>query len=292
VNFLGNLSRSSRFVVLALLMAIGGAALFWGRGLIGFADGQSGRKEASTVGAAEPTGAGSTSDQQSVDLSEKQASALKIGPVASRDFTLYKTAVGTIDFNEDFLVQVFSQYPGKIIKANYNIGDDVKAGDILFTIDSPDLLQAESTLLAAAGVLELQKRTLARVTTLLKAGGSAQKDVDQSTSDEQTAEGNFKAARDAVRIFGKTDAEIDQVVSQRKVDSTLLVPSPITGRVVARSRAMRPRRIRSRIYRRCGCLRMSSRRMRPPTSSDRKSRSECRPIRTTSSRATSPRSGK
>jgi len=237
VNFLGNLSRSSRFVVLALLMAIGGAALFWGRGLIGFADGQSGRKEASTVGAAEPTGAGSTSDQQSVDLSEKQASALKIGPVASRDFTLYKTAVGTIDFNEDFLVQVFSQYPGKIIKANYNIGDDVKAGDILFTIDSPDLLQAESTLLAAAGVLELQKRTLARVTTLLKAGGSAQKDVDQSTSDEQTAEGNFKAARDAVRIFGKTDAEIDQVVSQRKVDSTLLVPSPITGRVVARSAA-------------------------------------------------------
>lgn len=224
-------------MVLALLMAIGGAALFWGRGLIGFADGQSGRKEASTVGAAEPTGAGSTSDQQSVDLSEKQASALKIGPVASRDFTLYKTAVGTIDFNEDFLVQVFSQYPGKIIKANYNIGDDVKAGDILFTIDSPDLLQAESTLLAAAGVLELQKRTLARVTTLLKAGGSAQKDVDQSTSDEQTAEGNFKAARDAVRIFGKTDAEIDQVVSQRKVDSTLLVPSPITGRVVARSAA-------------------------------------------------------
>ena len=237
MNFLGNLSRSSRFVVLALLMAIGGAALFWGRGLIGFADGQSGRKEASTVGAAEPTGAGSTSDQQSVDLSEKQARELKIGPVASRDFTLYKTAVGTIDFNEDFLVQVFSQYPGKIIKANYNIGDDVKAGDILFTIDSPDLLQAESTLLAAAGVLELQKRTLARVTTLLKAGGSAQKDVDQSTSDEQTAEGNFKAARDAVRIFGKTDAEIDQVVSQRKVDSTLLVPSPITGRVVARSAA-------------------------------------------------------
>jgi cobalt-zinc-cadmium efflux system membrane fusion protein len=71
----------------------------------------------------------------------------------------------------------------------------------------------------------------------LKAGGSAQKDVDQSTSDQQTAEGNYKAARDAVRIFGKTDDEIDQVVSLRKVDSTLLVPSPISGRIVARSAA-------------------------------------------------------
>jgi membrane fusion protein, heavy metal efflux system len=229
---LGNLSRRALAVFCALIV-IGGAVLFWSKGFIGFADGQSGRKEPNAA-ADQP---GTTSDAVSVDLSEKQASTLKIGPVGSRDFTIFKTAIGTIDFNEDLLVQVFSQYPGKILKANFNIGDDVKAGDILFTIDSPDLLQAESTLLAAAGVLELQKRTLARVTSLLKAGGSAQRDVDQSTSDEQTAEGNFKAARDAVRIFGKTDAEIDQVVDKRKVDSTLLVPSSISGRVVARSAA-------------------------------------------------------
>jgi cobalt-zinc-cadmium efflux system membrane fusion protein len=219
------------------LIAIGGAALFWGRGFIGLADGQSGRKEQIATAESSPSGPDKTADTQSVDLSEKQAGTLKINPVGSRDFALLKTAVGTIDFNENLLVQVFSQYPGKILKANFNIGDDVKSGDILFTIDSPDLLQAESTLLAAAGVLELQKRTLARATNLLKAGGSAQKDVDQSTSDEQTAEGNFKAARDSVRIFGKTDAEIDQVVEMRKVDSTLLVPSPISGRVVARSAA-------------------------------------------------------
>src|SRR5258708_5236844 len=111
----------------------------------------------------------------------------KVGTVESRAFALLKTAVGTIDFNENMLVQVFSQYPGKILKAFYNLGDEVKQGDILFTIDSPDLLQAESNLLASAGVLELHKRTLARVTGLLKTGGNAQKDVDQSTSDEQTA---------------------------------------------------------------------------------------------------------
>src|ERR1700728_4304176 len=214
------------------MIAIGGAALFWGKGFIGLADGQSGRKELSAP--ADP--AGKTADTF-VDLSEKQAGSLKINQVGLRDFPILKTAVGTIDFNENLLVQVFSQYPGKILKANFNIGDDVKSGDVLFTIDSPDLLQAESTVLAAAGVLELQKRTLARATNLLKAGGSAQKDVDQSTSDQQTAEGNYKAARDAVRIFGKTDAEVDQVVDMRKVDSTLRVPSPIAGRIVARNAA-------------------------------------------------------
>ena len=172
-----------------------------------------------------------------VDLTEKQAATLKIGPAGTHGFETLKTAVGTIDFNENMNVQVFSQYTGKILKATYNIGDDVKAGDTLFTIDSPDLLQAESTLLAASGVLELQTRTLARVSNLLKTGGAAQKDVDQSTSDEITAEGNFKAAKDAVRIFGKTDAEIDAILSKRKVDSTLLVTSPIDGRIVARNAA-------------------------------------------------------
>jgi membrane fusion protein, heavy metal efflux system len=172
-----------------------------------------------------------------VELTDKQTTALKLAPVKLRNFELSKTAVGTIDFNQNMLVQVFSQYPGKILKASFNLGDEVCQGDTLFTIDSPDLLQAESALLASAGVLALQTRTLARVSQLLHAGGSAQKDVDQATSDQQTADGNFKAAKNAVRIFGKTDAEIDQILAQRKVDSTLLVPSPISGRVIARNAA-------------------------------------------------------
>ena len=236
MNTFGSLSRRSRAVFLALIVIVG-AGLFWGRTFVGFADGQSGRKEQTASLEGSRPGSAKTADEQTVDLSDKQAASLKIGPVASREFAILKTAVGTIDFNENLLVQVFSQYQGKILKAFYNIGDEVQAGNVLFTIDSPDLLQAESALLASAGVLELQKRVLARALNLLKAGGSAQKDVDQATSDQQTAEGNFKAAKDAVRIFGKSDAEVEQIHVDRKVDSTLIVPSPISGRVVARNAA-------------------------------------------------------
>ena len=231
-----NLSRRSRSVLLVLI-AIGAAALVWGKGLIGFADGRSERKEEVAAVEAGRPGSFRATDEQIVDLSEKQTASLKVGPVAWREFALVKTALGTIDFNEHLLVQVFSQYQGKILKAFYNIGDEVQAGNVLFTIDSPDLLAAESTLLAAAGVLELQKRVLARALNLLKSGGSAQKDVDQATSDHQTAEGNFKAAKDAVRIFGKTEAEVEQILGDRKLDSTLVVPSPIAGRIVARNAA-------------------------------------------------------
>jgi membrane fusion protein, heavy metal efflux system len=192
VNFFKNLSGRSRTLVFVFI-AIVAATLAWRKGFVGLTDSHAQRTERTSSVAAPDN----RSESDAVDLTEKQAEAVKFGPVGSRDFELLKTAVGAIDFNENLLVQVFSQYMGKIIKANFNIGDDVKQGDVLFTIDSPDLLQAESTLLASQGVLELQKRTLTRVTSLLKVGGMAQKDVDQSTSDEQTAEGAYKAARDA-----------------------------------------------------------------------------------------------
>jgi cobalt-zinc-cadmium efflux system membrane fusion protein len=217
-----------------VLAALAAAVLLWARFVL-FQLPVSATKADGT--AAVTHAVGSPEKEQSVNLTEKQTGAIRIGPVVSRDFEVLRTAIGTIDFNENMLVQVFSQYPGKILRAFYNVGDDVKRGDVLFTIDSPDLLQAESTLLASAGVLELQKKVLARATGLLRAGGSAQKDVDQATSDEQTAEGNFKAARNAVRIFGKTDAEVDQILADRKIDSTLIVPSPIAGRIVTRNAA-------------------------------------------------------
>jgi cobalt-zinc-cadmium efflux system membrane fusion protein len=176
-------------------------------------------------------------EQQYLDITEKQAVAFKVMPAEPRAFKVLKNAVGSIDFNQNMLVQAFTTNPGRIVDTTFNVGDQVNKGDTLFTIDSPDLLQAESSLLAASGVLELQTRTLARVKQLLKTGGGAQKDVDQATSDQQTAEGNFKAARDAVRIFGKTDAEIDRIVADRKVDSILTVPSPISGQIVARNAA-------------------------------------------------------
>ncbi|WP_245322113.1 efflux RND transporter periplasmic adaptor subunit [Bradyrhizobium sp. LTSPM299] len=176
-------------------------------------------------------------EQQYVIMTDKQAANLKVMATEQRSFRTLKNAVGSIDFNQNMLVQAFTPNPGRIVDTLLNVGDEVKTGDTLFTIDSPDLLQAESALLAAAGVLELQTRTLARVKQLLKTGGGAQKDVDQATSDQQTAEGNFKAARDAVRIFGKTDAEIDRIVADRKVDSILVVPSTISGRIIARNAA-------------------------------------------------------
>jgi cobalt-zinc-cadmium efflux system membrane fusion protein len=170
----------------------------------------------------------------SVNLNDKQLASVEVGAVGNHEFPLQKSAVGSIDFNEDMTVQVFTPYQGKIIQLFPKIGDEVKKGETLFTIDSPDLLNAESNLIAAAGVLDLTNRALSRLQELYNTRAVSQADLEQAISDQQTAEGNLRAGRDSVRIFGKSETEIDKIVADRIADPTLVVPSPITGRITAR----------------------------------------------------------
>ena len=180
---------------------------------------------------------GENTSNKTVELNETQLKSVKVEPVGERTFLIQREAVGSIDFNQDMTVQVFSPYQGKIVDLFGSLGDEVAKGRKLYTIDSPDLGQAESILIAAAGVLELTTKTLARAKKLYETQGISQKDLEQATSDQQSAEGALKAARNAVRLFGKTDAEIDQIVAKRKVDPIMVVPSPITGRITARNAA-------------------------------------------------------
>jgi len=184
----------------------------------------------------EPSGGGS-GNPPTIDLTDSQLASVKVEPVEERQFPIEKEAVGSINFNEYMTLQVFTPYQGRIIALFAKYGDDVRKGETLFTVDSPDLLQAESTLIAGAGVLELTTRNLARLKELYATRAISQKDLEQAVSDQQTAEGALRAARDAVRLFGKTDTEIDQIIAQRRADPTLVVPSPITGRITDRNAA-------------------------------------------------------
>jgi membrane fusion protein, heavy metal efflux system len=173
----------------------------------------------------------------SLDLTDEQVKNFTIGPVRQQAFPIEESAVGSIDFDEDLESQVYPSYQGKLLQLFARTSDNVRKDQVLYTIDSPDLVQAESTLIAADGVLRLTTRALARATDLYHTRGLAQKDYDQAISDQQTADGALRAARDAVRVLGKTDAEMDHIVATRRVDPALVVRSPVSGVVVARSGA-------------------------------------------------------
>jgi membrane fusion protein, heavy metal efflux system len=192
---------------------------------------------ATDTSTASSRGGGATAADQVVEVSEKDLGLLKPEPVGERDFPVEKTAVGSIDFNQDMTVQVFTPYPGRIVTLAAQLGDEVAKGQVLFTIDSPDLVQASSTLISAAGVLDLTSRNLTRAKALYQTRAWSQQQLEQAVSDQQTAEGALRAARDAVRIFGKTDADMDRMIQERRVDPILVVLCPVPGKISARNAA-------------------------------------------------------
>ena len=178
---------------------------------------------------------GASSSEPTLDLSSSQLSAIKIEPVGTYSFPVEEDAVGSIDFDGNLSVEVFPLYQGTILNVLVELGAQVQKEQPLYTIKSPDLIQADSNLIGTAATFELTNKELARAESLNGANGVSQRELEQATSDQQTAEGALKAARDAVRVFGKTDAEIDQMIASRKIDPALVVRSPISGKVTAKN---------------------------------------------------------
>ena len=224
----GGLRRAAAAAALVLLAALIGVIHF-------SAKAASPDKENTGSGAGGAAPGSSSTD--TLELSDAQLGEISLGTVSERSFPIRTEAVGNIDFNEDMAAQVFPPYQGRIVKLFAMMGDNVKRGQPLLTIESPDLIQADSTLIAAAGVLDLTTRALERARQLSAVQGIAEKDLQQAISDQQTAEAALNAARDAVAVFGKSQSDIDRMVKTRIIDPYLVVPSPITGRVTARNAA-------------------------------------------------------
>ncbi len=170
-----------------------------------------------------------------VELSPSQLQSIKVEPVGTYPFPVEEEAVGNIDFDGDLSVLIFPPYQGTIIETLVELGAQVQKDQPLYTIKSPDLIQAESTLIGAAASFELTSKELERAKSLKATNGVSERELEQATSDQQTAEGALKATRDAVRVFGKTDTEIDQMIASRKIDPALVVRSPISGKITAKN---------------------------------------------------------
>ncbi|MGA9511019.1 MAG: efflux RND transporter periplasmic adaptor subunit [Candidatus Sulfotelmatobacter sp.] len=210
---------SKRFAV----VSVTAAAIIVATGLL-----ESGCSRGQAANADTPAKSSSSPSEATLDLSPSQLNSIKIEPLGSYQFPVEKEAVGNIDFDEDLSVQVFPAYQGTILKTFGELGARVQKDQPLYTIKSPDLIQAESNLIGAAATFELTNKELLRVQGL---GGIAEREKEQATSDQQTAEGVLKAARDAVLVFGKTNAEIDQMIASRRIDPALVVRSPIAGKI-------------------------------------------------------------
>src|ERR1700760_2424236 len=117
---------------------------------------------ATQVAPAQAAGVSATggSAADTVTLSDSQLHAIVVSAVDLREFPIEKHTVGTIDFNEDRTTQVYAPYQGRIVDARPKLGDEVRKGQVLFTLQSADFISAQSSLIAAAAAFDQATSTL------------------------------------------------------------------------------------------------------------------------------------
>jgi len=90
-------------------------------------------------------------------LSASQLASLTIGRVTPFSFRSEQTAEGRIALNGDTSTQVFSPFSGRVVRVIAGLGEHVRRGAPLFSIEASELAQAQSDLLNASSQLKLAR---------------------------------------------------------------------------------------------------------------------------------------
>jgi cobalt-zinc-cadmium efflux system membrane fusion protein len=179
---------------------------------------------------------------------EKQWASLTTEPVAEIIFRAEHLTEGKIAVDEDRATLVFSPYSGRVIKLLAKPGDIVKAGQPLFVVEAPDMVQAQNDFINAVSGLNKARSTLdlAKIVeqqnkSLYETRAAPLRDVQQSQAavlaaqnDLRAAETSLEVTRNRLRILGKTDDEITTFGQTGAINPQTTIYSPIAGTIVQR----------------------------------------------------------
>ena len=180
-----------------------------------------------------------------------QWESLRIAPVKAQGFRAEQMTDGTIATNDNTTVNVFSPYSGRVVKVAAKLGDVVRKGDVLMTVQASEFVQGQNDLIAAKAALNTATTQLRQAEKtenrqhelyLAKAGAlkdwqQAQSDMASARNSVSTAEIALAAVRNRLRILGKSDHEIAALESEpnaQRMQSEAVVAAPGNGTVVQR----------------------------------------------------------
>jgi len=184
----------------------------------------------------------------SFKLSEAQIASVTLEPAIEMRFRSTLTTDGKIAVNEDEATPIYPAYSGRVIRILAKPGDQVVRGQVLFTIEAADMVQAQSDFIAAVATLNkaLSQENLTKIAEkrshdLYLVHALAQKDWQQAQADLTAAQNDVRSGRVAVeaasnrlRLLGRTDPEIERFQNEGRISAETPVYAPLSGTVVQR----------------------------------------------------------
>ena len=133
-------------------------------------------------------------------------------------------ANGTITYDGNHVSVVASRAEGRVSKVLTDLGQRVRAGDVLALVQSPEVGQTEGELERAQAAVEVAQRNYEREKRLYEQSISSQKEMLEAENEYRTAQADLKG----------TQAKLDALGAAHARGGTFGLASPISGVIVER----------------------------------------------------------
>jgi cobalt-zinc-cadmium efflux system membrane fusion protein len=164
----------------------------------------------------------------------QQLKTLTVEAVGVHGFVSEELTEGKIAVNGDRATPVFSPYSGRVTRVIAGLGDTVKAGAPLATVEASEFVQAQNDLGTASAQVIIARINETRKHALYDAKGGSLQDWQQAQADLTAAETALDSVRNRLKILGKSEAEIDGLETARSMNPVATISAPIGGVVVDR----------------------------------------------------------
>ncbi|HWS63893.1 MAG TPA: efflux RND transporter periplasmic adaptor subunit [Steroidobacteraceae bacterium] len=186
-------------------------------------------------GKADETRPAAPADLGNVRLSDAQRAHIQIYDVQSAAFHRTIETTGVVDFDNDQATGVLAPFSGPVSRLLVSLGQQVKKGDALAAVDSPDFAAAISAYHKALATAHTNRKLADLDQDLLAHNGVSQREAAQAETDAANAEADRDAALQELVSLQVPAETIKEIQAGRKVARVEgMIRAPVAGTVVER----------------------------------------------------------
>jgi len=130
-------------------------------------------------------------------------------------------------------IPVISMANGRVVDIKARLDDNVKKGQLLFSVQSPDISNAFDTYVKAAADEQLANKAYLRAQDLYQHGAISQAMLEQAEDTEKDAKADLVAADEQLKIFGVNKEHPSPIVNVYAPTSGVIVAQNITNDAAA-----------------------------------------------------------
>jgi RND family efflux transporter MFP subunit len=159
---------------------------------------------------------------------------IQVATVATGLTTGHLRIPGVVEPNAYRQVAVTPLAGGRITRVPAALGDNVRRGQTLAEIYSPELAEAQMQYVSLSAELEAAHQQLRRTERLAEIGSASKQELERIRAEHTTHETHVEAARSKLILLGMTPDQISRLVSANAISASVPVPAPIDGVVTER----------------------------------------------------------